>query len=77
MSEKCPVCDAELVELRCEKPTETAHSTDSSQFTYGPETYWGFYGYWCAECEQMYEPHSKRWLEPWVYQSCKESAKNG
>ena len=64
MSEKCPKCGTDLIELRSEKPLEIDYSAGGS-WVGGPDTFWSFYGYWCRFCEKMYEPHSKRWLEPW------------
>lgn len=62
MSERCPECGSDLVELRRE---EQAEEDTSSMDLYSPDFYWEFYGYWCSFCEKMYEPHSKHWLEPW------------
>ncbi len=69
----CPKCNVELIELRVEKEAEPPSDYSAgTSYDYGPQTYWGFYGYWCRFCEQMYESHTKTWVEPWKFQSLSE-----
>ena len=65
MSEKCPECNADLIELGT---NETYTSTDYQEQTY-TYTQFNHYGYWCKFCAEMYIKKHKSWLESWKYES--------
>lgn len=71
MNEKCPVCNAELIELRYEKPIERDCVTGSYLIAgTDSDTYWDFFGLWCPLCLKMFVRKTKTWLEE--YQSLQE-----
>ncbi len=61
MSENCPECNSNLIEL--------GHQESHVSSDYQVQTYDVFvhYGYWRKFCEKMYVKKHKSWLEPWKY----------
>jgi len=68
MSEKCPECNHNLVELYT---AEEKLGTDQT----GLNIYYEYksYGYWCPNHEKMFVKKHKSWLEQWSYPSSNHS----
>jgi hypothetical protein len=60
MTDKCPECDNDFIELYT--VMEQVSTTWDISGTY---TSHNFYGYWCKFCEKMFVKKSKSWFEPW------------
>ena len=79
MSENCPECKTSLIPLHeCHVSVSTGiFITGSDSYSEVPDTHdnYKLYGYWCPNCEKLYEKHHKEWLELWKYQSLKGKVK--
>ena len=71
MSEKCPECNSDLIELY----TVESHVSTGAYDWVGSYDSRELYGYWCPYHEKMHVKKHKTWIEPWTYDSLSETVK--